>query len=178
MREIPRSNERRKIMKEYHRNVWAIFLVLGVFAMGLWGCSGLQPKPTAELQVVPAETFISPALLKKPIQFKGSGFAANEMVIVDLMIPKGVKIKTVPEDEDSVGVAYGNADANGNFEAKMGATATLNWLFQVGWTPTMKPILKEATPLKPGKYEIRATGMESDNFGMATLTIVPPPKKE
>ncbi len=87
---------------------------------------------------------------KKPVTFKGSGYAPNELVIVDLMIPKGVKIKTVSEDEEAVGLAFANADENGNVQAKMGATATLNWFFQVGWTPNMKPIFKEATPLPPG----------------------------
>jgi hypothetical protein len=137
-----------------------------------------QPKPTAELQVVPEETVISPALLKEPVQFKGSGFAPNEYVVVDLMIPEGVKVKSVPEDEDSVGLAFGNADDNGEFQAKMGAVATLNWFFQVGWTNNFKPNLKEASPLPPGEYEIRATGMESDLFGMTTLKIVPPPKND
>ena len=48
----------------------------------------------------------------------------------------------------------------------------------MSWTNNVKPIFQEATPLPPGKYEIKATGMDSDKFGMTTLTIVPPPKKE
>ena len=165
-------------MKGYHINLWVRLLILGFLIIGLWGCAGNQIKPTAQLEVIPNETILTPKLLGKPIMFKGSGYAPNEMVIVDLMIPKGVKIKTVGEDEESVGLAFGNADENGNFQAKMGATATLNWFFQVGWTPNMKPVFKEATPLPPGKYEIRATGADSDKFGMATLKLVPPPKKE
>ncbi len=155
-----------------------MILVLGILTMGLWGCAAMQPKPTAQLEIIPSETVLSPALLKKPIVFKGSGYAPNEMVIVDLMIPKGVKIKSVGEDEESIGLAFANADENGNFQAKMGAMATLNWFFQVGWTPNIKPVFKEATPLPPGEYEIRSTGAESDKFGMATLTLLPPPKKE
>ena len=165
-------------MRGYHRNAWVILLALGLLTMGLWGCAGVQPKPTAELEVVPQETFISPALLKMPVQFKGSGYAPNEYIVVDLMIPKGVKVKSVPDTEDAVGLAFANADENGNFQAKMGAVATLNWFFQVGWTNNFKPNLKEASPLPPGKYEIRATGMESDLFGMTTFTIIPPPKKK
>jgi hypothetical protein len=102
----------------------------------------------------------------------------KETVVVDLMIPAGVKIKTVPDDEKSVGLAFADADDNGNFDTKMGAVGTLNWLFQVGWTDNFKPKLNEATPLPPGKYEIKATGMDSDKFGLTTLTIVPPPKKK
>ena len=165
-------------MKCYRSNMWVILLILGILIMGLSGCSMMQPKPTAQLEVIPSETVLTPALLKKPIVFKGSGYAPNEMVIVDLMIPKGVKIKSVGEDEESVGLAFANADENGNFQAKMGAMATLNWFFQVGWTPNIKPVFKEATPLPPGEYKIRSTGAESDKFGMATLTLLPPPKKQ
>lgn len=165
-------------MKSYRINVWVIFFILGFWVVGLTGCAALQPAPKAKLEVIPDKTVLSPALLKKPIQFKGAGFAPKEMVVVDLMIPKGVKIKTVREDENSVGLAFGTADAKGNFAAKMGATATLNWLFQVGWTPNMKPVFKEATPLPPGTYEIRASGAESEALGVATLTLIAPPKKK
>jgi hypothetical protein len=165
-------------MNGYRQNMGIILLTLGFLAAALWGCAGMKPAPTAKLEVIPSETALTPDLLKNPIEFRGSGFTPNEMVVVDLMIPKGVKIKTVSANEESVGLAYGNADGNGNFQAKMGATATLNWLFQVGWTPNMKPVFQEATPLPPGAYEIRASGAESDAFGVGTLTIIAPPKKQ
>ncbi len=165
-------------MKGSRRYTWLILLLLGFLAIALLACAGSQPKPTANFEVIPAETAITPALLKQPIQFKGSGFMPKETVVVDLMIPAGVKIKTVPADEKSVGLAFADADDNGNFDTKMSATGTLNWLFQVGWTDNFKPKLNEATPLPPGKYNIKATGMDSDKFGLTTLTIVPPPKKK
>ena len=165
-------------MKGYRRNTWLIWLLLGLLAIGLAACAGTQPKPTADLEVIPAETAITPALLKEPLQFKGAGFMPKETIVIDLMIPKGVKIKSVPEDETSVGLAVADADDNGSFDTKMGTVGTLNWLFQVGWTDNFKPKLDEATPLPPGKYEIKATGMNSDKFGLTTLTIVPPPKKK
>jgi len=164
-------------MKSYCRNIWVILLILGFLAMGLWGCVGLTSKPKATLLVVPAETALTPTLLKKPFQFKGSGFAANELIVVDLMVPKGVTIKSVPPDEDAVGLAFGYADEQGNFSATMGSLAILNWLLQVGYTPK-GPDFKQASPLPPGKYEIRASGAESEAVGLATLTILPPPKKE
>jgi hypothetical protein len=83
----------------------------------------------------------------------------------------------VKEDERSVGLAFANADENGNVTAKMGAAAVLNWFFQVDWTPDMKPVMDKATPLPAGKYEIRASGMDSDLVGTAILEILPPPAK-
>jgi len=164
-------------MRSYHRNMWLILLILGFLVAGMWGCAGLESKPKATLLVVPAETALTPALLKKPFQFRGSGFAPNEFIVVDLMVPKGVTIKSVPPDEDAVGLAFGYADEQGNFSATMGPLATLNWLLQVGYTPK-GPDFKQVSPLPPGKYEIRASGAESEAAGLATLTILPPPKKE
>jgi len=141
-------------------------------------CSGtLSPaaKPKAVLEVVPAETFLSPALLKSPVSFKGSGFKPNEMVTVEMLVPPGLEIKGVGKDEGAVGLAFANADKDGNFSAAMGPTATLNWFFQVGWSPLLKPDFKEAKPLPPGVYQISATGMDSGIVADSALKIVPPP---
>ncbi|MFO7986089.1 MAG: hypothetical protein R6U38_09495 [Desulfatiglandaceae bacterium] len=32
------------------------------------------------MTVIPEEIFLSPALIKKPVSFKGSGFGPNEMI--------------------------------------------------------------------------------------------------
>jgi len=153
-----------------------IRLVLGLLIAGM--CAGDVMAAGAGLTVVPDKTVLSPALIRKPIQFKGSGFSAKEMVMVEMVLPPGVKVKTVPEGE-KVGIAFGTADEKGNFLAKMAPTATLNWLFQVGWTPNMKPNLKQAKPLPPGKYEIIASGMDSGKEAKSTLELLkPPPKKK
>jgi hypothetical protein len=96
---------------------------------------------------------------------------------VDLVPGPGVTIKGVDKGEN-VGLAFATADKKGNFLAKMSPISTLNWFFQVGWTPNMKPDFKKAKPLKPGKYEIVATGMDSGAMGNAILELVPPPKKK
>jgi len=70
------------------------------------------------------------------------------------------------------------ADDKGCFTAAMQPTATLNWFFQVGWTPLLKPDFKQAKPIPPGVYKIRATGLDSDTVAFSTLKIVPPPKKK
>lgn len=164
-------------MKHDYWKIWGSFVFAGILILGLSGCAALKPVPKAELQVIPAKTFLSPALFKKPIQFNGSGFSPKEMVVVEMVLPPGVKVKSVPEGEN-VGLAYAAADDKGNIAAKMAPTATLNWFFQVGWTPNMKPDFKQAKPLKPGKYEIVATGMDSGAVGKAVLELIPPPKKK
>lgn len=164
-------------MKHNFWKVQASIFFAGILILGLLGCAALKPVPTAELQVIPDKTVLSPALIKKAVQFKGSRFSPKEMVIVELVPGPGVKIKGVSEGEN-VGLAFATADDKGNFLAKMSPISTLNWFFQVGWTPNMKPDFKQAKPLKPGKYEIIATGMDSGAVGKATLEFLTPPKKK
>lgn len=164
-------------MKHNFWKVWASIFFAGILILGLSGCAALKPVPTADLQVIPDKTVLSPALIKKPVQFKGSGFSPKEMVVVDLVPGPGVTVKGVTEGEN-VGLAFATADDKGNFIAKMSPISTLNWFFQVGWTSNMKPDFKKAKPLKPGKYEIMATGMDSGAVGKASLELLPPPKKK
>jgi hypothetical protein len=166
-------------MKSLQCKALGAFIVVAFAALGLGGgCATMEaPAPKAQLVVIPDKTAITPDLLKTPLEFKGSGFKAKELVVVDLMLPPGYRMKAVKEDEKSVGLAFANADDTGSVAAKMGPPATLNWLFQVDWTPGMKPIMDKATPLPPGKYEIRASGMDSELVGTAILEILPPQKK-
>jgi hypothetical protein len=151
---------------------------LGLLALCLvvvFGCSGVPSKPKAVLEVIPPETFLSPALIQKPVSFKGSGFQPNEMITVEMIVPPGLEIKGLEKGEGAVGLAFATADKEGNFGAAMGATATLNWFFQVGWTPLLKPDFKQAKPIPPGVYQINATGMDSGIVASSSLKIVPPP---
>lgn len=147
-------------------------LVLGVLS---WAPAASASDPC--LTVIPEEIFLSPALIKKPVSFTGSGFGPNEMISVEMILPPGLAVKGVEEGED-VGIAVADTDDQGNFTAAMKPMATLNWFFQVGWTPLLKPDFKEAKPIPPGDYKIRATGLYSDKMAYSTLTIVPPPKKK
>lgn len=149
-------------------------MVLGAIA---YPASQLSAAPQATLQVIPPETFLSPALIKKPVTFQGSGFAPKEMITVEMVLPAGLKMKGVKEGDD-VGIAVGTSDENGNFSAAMEPTATLNWFFQVGWTPLVTPNFKEAKPIPPGVYTINATGLDSNTIATSTLKIVPPPEKK
>jgi len=156
-----------------------LFVIIPGLVLGAFGCQTLQSLtgPKATLEIAPAEIFLSPALIRKPVAFKGSGFAPKEMITVEMVLPPGLKMKGVTEGED-VGIAVGTADDNGNFTAAMQPTATLNWFFQVGWTPVVTPNFKEARPIPPGVYTINATGLDSERVGTATLKIIPPPKKK
>ena len=164
------------------RNYRIIVLCITItgLALGALSCQNLRSitGPKATLEVIPAETFLSPALIGKPISFKGSGFQPKEMVSVEMILPPGLKMKGLKEGENLVGVAFATADEEGSFNAAMAPTATLNWLFQVGWTPLLRPNLKEARPIPPGVYQINATGLDTDRIATATLKIVPPPKKK
>jgi len=163
---------------ETHRwNQLGRFLVIGMIVVGLAACAALQPTPKATLKITPDKTVLTPALLKEPILFTGAGFKPKESGVIEMLLPKGVTVKGVPEGEN-VGLGNGTADDKGNLKTKMGAMTTLNTLFQVGWTPLIKPDFKQATPLPPGTYDVIATGMYSDITAKAKLTLLPPPKKK
>ena len=158
----------------------ALCVIVPGLLLGAVSCQSLKSLigPKATLQVIPAETFLSPALIKKPVTFKGTGFGPKEMISVEMVLPPGMKMKGLAEGEEAVGLAVGNTDEKEDFTAAMGPMATLNWFFQVGWTPLLRPNFKEAKPIPPGEYKINATGLDSDRVATSTLKIVPPPKKK
>jgi len=163
-------------MKGYSRAFWGAVCCVAILIAAQWAGTALADE--TKLEAVPDKTALSPDLIKNPVQFKAAGFGPQEIVMVEMVLPPNVKIKTIPEGE-KVGLAFGKTDDKGNLETKMAPTATLNWFFQVGWTPEGQPNLKEAKPLPPGKYEIHATGMTSGKTAKGALEIVaPPPKKE
>jgi hypothetical protein len=168
-------------MRRYQRSSLEIFLALGLIALCFTGCATMKTVPKAQLQVIPENTIVSPALMKEPIKFKGSGFAPKEMVVVDILLPKGMKIIGLGEGENSVGIALTTSDELGNFDASMEPMATMQTLLQVPWVETetgAKPDFKQARGFPPGVYTILAIGMDSELRAMSTLTILPPPMKK
>jgi len=161
-------------MKKNCYRILVFFLTSGLTFLSYWAATdaGSQQKP--DLQVVPNIIVLSPSLLREPIQFKGSGFAANEMVVVEMEVPPGTKVKGMAEDEKLGGISYGVCDGDGNFQAALAPTAILNWFLGVEWEPTMKPDLKKLSPLPPGAYKILATGVTSEVVTSAELVIPPP----
>lgn len=57
----------------------------------------LAADPIPKLNVIPEKTVLSPALLKNPVTFTGSGYQPKETVVVDLIVPKGVTMKGLEE---------------------------------------------------------------------------------
>ena len=143
-------------------------------------CSTLfpPPKPKATVTVTPSQVELAfPGILKVPIVFSGAGWKPKEMVVVDMVLPPGVEMKGVKPGED-VGSAYGEADDAGNFKGEVPATAKLNTIFRVGWTPIMAPDPKTLNPIPPGVYTIKASGADSGVIVTTTLEFVKPaPKK-
>jgi hypothetical protein len=143
-------------------------------------CSTLfpPPKPKATVAVTPTQVELKfPDILRVPIVFTGTGWSPKEMVVVDMVLPPGVEMKGVKPGED-VGIAYGEADDAGNFKGDVPATAKLNTIFRVGWTPILAPDPKTLNPIPPGVYTIKASGADSGMVVTTTLEFVAPaPKK-
>jgi hypothetical protein len=157
-----------------------IVLSLLMFLLPFVACSTLfpPPKPKATVAVAPEKVELAfPGILRVPIVFTGTGWKPKEMVVVDMVLPPGVEMKGVKPGED-VGIAYGEADDAGNFKGEVPATAKLNTIFRVDWTPIMAPDPKTLKPIPPGVYTIKASGADSGVVATTTLEFVAPaPKK-
>ena len=157
-----------------------IILSLMMFLLPFVACSTLfpPPKPKPTVTVTPPQVELAfPAILKVPIVFTGTGWKPKEVVVVDMVLPPGVQIQGVKPGED-VGIAYGEADDAGNFKGEVPATAKLNTIFRVGWTPILTPDPKTLNPIPPGVYNIKASGADSGVVATTTLEFVKPaPRK-
>ena len=125
-------------------------------------------------EAVPA---MNPALtiLAMPITFDGSGWPANELVSIELVLPAGMTVEGQAPGED-IGIAFAETDASGDFQAQVGATAKLNWLLRVGWTENMRPDMMSVDPLPAGTYTINAVGLDPRTVATTSieLNLVPP----
>jgi hypothetical protein len=156
-----------------------IVLSLLMVLLPLVACSTLFPPPKqkATVAVTPQKVELAfPAILKIPIVFTGTGWAPQEMVVVDMVLPAGVQIQGVKPGED-VGIAFGQADDAGHFKGEVPVTAKLNTLFRVGWTPILAPDPKTLNPIPPGVYKIKASGADSGAMATTILEFVAPIKK-
>jgi hypothetical protein len=160
------------------RKIMILFSLVVCFAP-IVACSTLSPtpKPQATVSVTPAQVELAfPAIMRVPIVFTGTGWKPKEMVVVDLVLPANVQIQGVKPGED-VGIAFGEADDAGNFKGEVPATAKLNTLFRVGWTPILAPDPKTLNPIPPGVYKVKASGADSGATATTTVEFVAPVKK-
>lgn len=163
----------------------AILFVVSVLTLGVFGFQIVESiaEQRENLQITPDRVVLSPDLIKNPLSFIGSGWKPKEMVVIDLLIPKGIEVVGVSKGEDRVGIALANADERGEFATKMGGLAIMNVFLQVGYSPDpqtklIKPDFGKATPLPPGKYELVATGYESGKVCSTYLEVLSPPKEK
>lgn len=103
---------------------------------------------------------VSLAVLGIPVIFEGTGWKAGDQVLIELVLPSGVRLTGMKPEEDSVGLAFGAVDATGHFMATMDTVAKLNWLLGSGITASLTPDLKNVKPLPNGVYTVRASGMD------------------
>jgi hypothetical protein len=120
------------------------------------------------------------AVLAMTVKFTGAGWQPNEVIIIDLVVPPDVEMKGLDRErgEDSVGIAFATANADGNFEAVLERTAKVSWLMRGGFTPTLALDPKTLGKQLPnGTYTLKAMGEDTRAVATATwvLEMTPPP---
>jgi hypothetical protein len=161
-------------MMRHLKNITAVFFTL--ILVTVLGAGAAFPQNGASLMFTPDQVAITPDLMKNPVVFTGSGFGPDEIVVLEIVLPKGVTVKGIPEGENG-GLGNATADGKGDFKGTITASTVLNTLMQVGWTERITPDFNQAKPLPPGVYEVIATGMNTNKTAKAKLTILPPPQK-
>jgi hypothetical protein len=159
----------------HHGYITPRFFVL-VFAVVFTTGTALAQAPAATLKLTPDQAVLSPDLIKNPVTFSGTGFGPKEIVVLEIVLPKGVTVKGIPEGENG-GLGNATADEKGEIKGTVTPSTVLTTLLQVNFTPLLQPDFKEAKPLPPGVYEVIATGMNTDRSAKASLTVLPPPQK-
>ena len=130
------------------------------------------PPKAGTIAVQPARLDTTWLAVKSiPIRFIGSGWPANEVVTIELVIPPGVDMPGLAPDEDSVSIAYATADGDGNFKAVMESVTKANCLLRTYWLPTLMPAPKTINPLPSGRYTIRAVGLHPDTVATTTWYV-------
>ncbi len=119
-------------------------------------------------------------ILAMTVKFKGSGWQPKEVITIDLVVPPDVEMKGLDRarGEDSVGIAFATADADGNFEAVLERTAKVDWLMRGGFTPALALDPKTLGKQLPnGTYTLKAMGEDTRAVATATwvLEMTPPP---
>jgi len=139
----------------------------------------IWPKVATALGVPEAAVAQFPAglaVMGLPIKFSGTGWPANDLITVELVLFPGTSMIGLDPVSNSIGIAWATADANGKFETTMESAAKLNWLLRSPWTQTMKPDLTKVDPLPAGVYTLKAVGGNPGTVTSTTwqLELAPP----
>jgi hypothetical protein len=177
-------------MKSFSKKFFFGISLAMVFAL-FAGCKSTTPAPSATPSPSPPPAAVEapplkvtmpttlPAMmgiLRTRIYFTGSGYIPQEMVVVEMEVPAGVEITGVKPGE-RVGVAYTQADQNGNFTANVEAMTKITTFLRGSFLPTLAPDPKSFKPLPHGVYTFVASGVESGRSGVTKIEFVPPEKK-
>jgi hypothetical protein len=158
------------------RNKFVVMVILGIFmAFSLWGCAEIKTmKPAPTVHVEPAKVPISADIFKTPIVFTGTGWKPGEIVALEMVIPKEVKIPQLKPGEDA-GVGFAKTDENGNFKCQMEGMTKIITIFRGSVNPeTFQPIGETFNPIPFGKYTIKASDMENKRKAITTLEFIQP----
>ena len=113
------------------------------------------------------------AVLAIPIKFTGSGWPADDIITIDLVIPADVEMTGLDRErgEDSMGIGLATADADGDFEAEVTVFGKINVLLRGAWLPIVAPDLTKLNPLPNGTYTLRAVGLDPEAVATATWEL-------
>lgn len=164
------------------------FLLVCLLVVGsVLGCAAPPPQPpppappppeAGTLTVEQIKWEISfPASLGNPPKFRGYGWPAEEMIVIEMELPSGV---TVPglEPGERAPLGYGYTDQNGKFEITSGAVTMLFTFFGTYVSgETFKPAVDKIVVLPPGVYTVVATAVSSGASRTAAMEVVTPPEE-
>lgn len=141
-----------------------LVLVLVLFVLFFMGDTAAWAGAT--LKAEPAAAELNPKVLAG-VNLVGSGFQAEDRIVIVLTGGKGQDIP----------VASADADASGAFETKMNMLSILQGIFNFrfqGGKPVPDP---NNPPLRPGKYGLKASSWDSKLEAACDFEITAPAKK-
>ena len=158
-----------------------LLVVMLLAAVGFAACAAPEPLPPPEpatptgtptISVDPGSVELGMALIQTAIVFKGTGWAPNEGIVVEI-----VGARPGSELGADLPVAQGKADGSGSVEMAMDTIAKISDIFGASWKDN-GPDFSAPKPIAPKAYTCRATGVASGATATCTWTLAAPAPKE